>query len=117
MPGKAVFTSNLIGAEVKNTQGESLGKVSELVVDRQESRVTTAVVAVGGLLGIGAKSVAVPWNELMLENDGRTVVLAMSKEEINNAPDWQKPEETPKSAPPAPGSPAGRSGTTPPPAR
>jgi sporulation protein YlmC with PRC-barrel domain len=113
-PDKAVFTSDLIGAEVRNTQGESLGRLSELVLDRQEARITTAVVSVGGVLGIGAKSVAIPWKEVMLENNGKTIVVSMSKDEINNAPEWKKPEQTPPSAVRTPAEPMG---TPRPPAR
>jgi sporulation protein YlmC with PRC-barrel domain len=101
LPGKAVFTSDLIGAEVKSPQGESLGKVAELVVDRQDMRVTSAVVSVGGLLGIGSKSVAIPWREVMLENGGKTIVVAMSKDEISQAPDWKKPDDQPTARPSA----------------
>jgi sporulation protein YlmC with PRC-barrel domain len=103
LPSKAVFTSDLIGAEVKSPQGESLGKVAELVVDRQEMRVTSAVVSVGGVLGIGSKSVAIPWREVMLEDGGKTLVVAMSRDEIGQAPDWKKPdgEAMPTARPPA----------------
>ena len=55
-----MYASNLIGASVKNSQGESVGKIDELVIDPQEARIKAAVVSVGGLMGIGAKSVAVP---------------------------------------------------------
>lgn len=110
MPGQAVFTSDLIGADVKNPEGQSLGKVSQLVVDRQDARIASAVVSVGGVLGIGSREVAIPWKDLMLENDGRTVVVSMSKEELEAAPEWQKPREAPTAAP---GSPAERPATPP----
>jgi hypothetical protein len=89
------------------------------VLDRQEARITSAVVLVGGLLGIGAKSVAIPWKEVMLENNGKTVVVSMSKDELTNAPDWKKPEEAPTSATGAPGAPRTTEpmGTSRPPAR
>jgi sporulation protein YlmC with PRC-barrel domain len=89
-----VYASRIIGASVKNTQGESLGKIDELVIDPQDARIKAAVVSVGGLLGIGAKSVAVPWDKVVMGSgpDRDTVVVAMGKEELEQAPGWQKSE-------------------------
>jgi sporulation protein YlmC with PRC-barrel domain len=96
---KELFASSLIGASVKDPQGQNVGKVEELVIDPQESRIKEAVVSVGGFLGIGAKSVAVPWNDVKLGPDGDTVAIAMGKEELDKAPNWQKPEKETKQAP------------------
>jgi sporulation protein YlmC with PRC-barrel domain len=96
---KEVYTSDLIGATVKNPEGESLGSIRELVLDPQDAKIKNAVVSMGGLLGIGSKTVAIPWNELTLQSDGRAVVIAMGKEELQNAPEWKKPAEEAK--PPA----------------
>lgn len=96
---KELYASNLIGANVKNPQGETLGAIKELVLDPGEAKIKNAVVSVGGVLGIGAKSVAIPWDEVTLQSDGRAVVVAMAKEELQNAPEWKKPAEETK--PPA----------------
>jgi sporulation protein YlmC with PRC-barrel domain len=93
---KEVYTSDLIGAPVKNPQGENLGSLQELVLDPREAKITNAVVSTGGLLGIGARAVAVPWQDVTLEADGKTLVVAMGKEEISNAPEWKKPAEETK---------------------
>jgi sporulation protein YlmC with PRC-barrel domain len=96
LPGgmNEMYASKLIGANVKNAQGENLGKIDELVIDPQEARIKAAVVSVGGLLGIGAKSIAVPWDKVMIGSgtDRDTVVVAMGKEELERAPSWQKSE-------------------------
>jgi len=89
---KEVYASALIGASVKNPQGENLGKIDELVIDPQQAQVKTAVVSIGGLLGIGSKYVAVPWSEVKSSDDGKTVIISKAKEELENAPEWKKPE-------------------------
>jgi sporulation protein YlmC with PRC-barrel domain len=106
---KALYTSDLIGATVKNPEGESLGSIQELVLDPQDAKIKNVVVSMGGLLGIGAKSVAIPWQEVTPQSDGKAVVVAMGKEELQSAPEWKKPvEETippgrePATAPTAP---------------
>jgi sporulation protein YlmC with PRC-barrel domain len=89
-----MYASKLIGASVKNAQGENIGKIDELVIDPQDARIKAAVVSVGGVLGIGAKSVAVPWNKVTMGSgaDSDTFVVAMGKEELEQAPSWQKSE-------------------------
>ena len=89
-----VYASKIIGASVKNAQGESLGKIDELVIDPADAKIKAAVVSVGGVLGIGAKSVAIPWDKVTMGSgtDRDTVVVAMGKEELEQAPGWQKTE-------------------------
>jgi sporulation protein YlmC with PRC-barrel domain len=89
-----VYASKIIGANVKNTQGENLGKIDELIIDPHDARIKTAVVSVGGVLGIGAKSVAVPWDKVTMGSgtDRDTVIVAMGRDELEQAPGWQKTE-------------------------
>jgi sporulation protein YlmC with PRC-barrel domain len=89
-----VYASKIIGASVKNAQGESLGKIDELVIDPHDAKIKAAVVSVGGVLGIGAKSVAIPWDKVTMGSgtDRDTVLVAMGKEELEQAPGWQKTE-------------------------
>jgi sporulation protein YlmC with PRC-barrel domain len=89
-----VYASKLIGANVKNAQGESLGKIDELVIDPRDARIKSAVVSVGGVLGLGAKSVAIPWDKMSMgtQADSDTIIVAMEKDELQNAPGWQKSE-------------------------
>jgi sporulation protein YlmC with PRC-barrel domain len=87
-----VYASKLIGANVKNPEGETVGKIDELVIDPQDARIKAAVVSVGGVLGLGAKSVAIPWNQVTMGTgtDRDSVVVAMGKEQLEKAPAWQK---------------------------
>ena len=89
-----VYASKLIGASVKSAEGESLGKIDELVIDPHDARIKAAVVSVGGILGLGAKSVAIPWDKMTMGTgaDRDTIVVAMGKDELEKAPGWQKSE-------------------------
>jgi sporulation protein YlmC with PRC-barrel domain len=89
-----IYGSKLIGASVKSEQGENLGKIDELVIDPHDARIKAAVVSVGGILGLGAKSVAIPWDKMTMGTgaDSDTIFLAMGKDELERAPGWQKSE-------------------------
>jgi PRC-barrel domain len=55
--------SDLRGTRVYGSNNESIGDISDLLLDRQ-GRVVAAIIGVGGFLGIGQKDVAVPFEAL-----------------------------------------------------
>jgi sporulation protein YlmC with PRC-barrel domain len=60
-----VSAGKLIGADVHNAADESIGEVSDVLVDK-DSGMVTLIVGVGGFLGIGEKDVAVPMNKITI---------------------------------------------------
>ena len=55
--------SNLIGARVVSASNQTIGKVANLVIN-EDGAIEAAVIAVGGVLGIGRKDVAVTYKSL-----------------------------------------------------
>jgi sporulation protein YlmC with PRC-barrel domain len=53
--------------EVMNANNENLGDVDDMLVNLREGQVVYIVMNVGGFLGIGDKSVAIPWQRLELQ--------------------------------------------------
>lgn len=83
----AVRASKLIGASVKNRAGDSIGEISDLVVS-PGANVTTAVVAVGGVLGIGDKKIGVPYKSFSVSPDGKTLYLDMTADQLKSMPPY-----------------------------
>jgi sporulation protein YlmC with PRC-barrel domain len=110
--GKELPASTLMSTTVRSREGESLGKINELVIDPKEGKITTAVLSFGGFLGIGGKSVAIPWSDVKLADNGKTITVAMAREQLETAPEWKKPVEETKPPMREPGmrEPAGRPG-------
>ena len=74
--GPPVFKmSTLTGSSVKNPQGENLGTIHDIVLDPQQGRIKYVVLAYGGVLGLGSKLFAVPWDALTLQPDDKTFLL------------------------------------------
>ncbi len=89
-------TASLIGLKVENTQGENLGDINYLVLD-SAGAVTTAVIGVGGFLGIGEKNVGVPFGEVKMVNnkDGKPIAMvAATKDSLTSAPNYVWTEKT-----------------------
>lgn len=85
-------TSNVIGAAVENATGDKLGEVNEIVV-QPDGKISGVVLDVGGLLGVGARSVMLDWDKLeLVERDGRDVLMTKATEESLEAmPEYKRP--------------------------
>jgi sporulation protein YlmC with PRC-barrel domain len=66
----------LTGARVRNADGEDLGKIEEILVDVASGRVAYALIASGGVMGIGEKLYAVPWDAFTGAHDGEVLIDA-----------------------------------------
>ena len=60
--------SKLINLNVYNDQGEKIGSIKELMVDKS-GNISSAVVGVGGFLGMGERDVAIKWGDLKFSNE------------------------------------------------
>jgi sporulation protein YlmC with PRC-barrel domain len=85
-----VLASNIIGATVYGPDGKDVGDVSDILVS-QEGQVSGVVIGVGGFLGIGEKSIAVPFNAVMKtadENGKLKLSVNLTKDQLESAPDF-----------------------------
>ncbi|WP_415182355.1 PRC-barrel domain-containing protein [Phaeovulum sp.] len=82
----------LTGAEVYDSTDAHIGEVSTLVVNT-EGGMDHAVIDVGGFLGIGAKPVALPLDQIdiLMEEDGSDlrVYVPMTKEQLKGLPKFE----------------------------
>jgi sporulation protein YlmC with PRC-barrel domain len=85
------LASDIYKADVYDNAEDKIGVVTDLIVDNSGT-VTTAVVSVGGLLGVGKKDVAVPFKDLKVASrDGKEwLVLNQTKEDLKMAPAYDK---------------------------
>jgi hypothetical protein len=91
LPWNLIKGSTFIGGNVENPQGQNLGDVKDVVMDRASGRIVYAVVSFGGFLGMGEKLFAVPWGAFAQPKPNKdTFVLAMDKERLKNAPGFDK---------------------------
>ena len=77
--------SALTGTHVRNLYGDYLGRISDFVIDHQ-GRIAFAIIAHGGFLGMGERSVAVPFHTLTYGHKERFFTLDISKERFAGAP-------------------------------
>jgi len=72
--------SQLIGKPVKNTQGQKLGTIYDLVLTPELDQVSYVALARGGFLGIGQNLYAIPWSSIRLGSTGAYVAPISTQE-------------------------------------
>ena len=79
--------SKLLGTNVKNAAGETIGEIKDLVLLR-DNEVLQAVISVGGFLGIGDKLVTIPYDKLQVQrvDDNVQVMYNATKAELEGLP-------------------------------
>ncbi len=89
--------TSLKGNNVRNAQGDNLGKIEDFMLDTSSGKVSYAVVSFGGVFGIGDKLFAVPLQAMTTDTEKHEFVLNESKERLENAPGFDK-DHWPKTA-------------------
>jgi sporulation protein YlmC with PRC-barrel domain len=94
-----IETSKLVGRPVKSSQGEEIGTIKDVVIDRNTGCMAYTVLSTGGgggrVGGGGGRMVAVPWSVYSPQSDLNTYTVTVERERIFNAPvfDYARIEE------------------------
>jgi len=85
-----ILATDLIGRELYGPDDNSFGEISDLVL-QNDGQTRAALIDVGGFLGIGEKTVAIPFEEIKFTKaaDGSSepkLVAALSKEQVEKLP-------------------------------
>ena len=95
LPGQDLAKDRLIGAKVQNKDGQIIGDIEDLLINRFNGQVQGVIMGTGGFLGVGEKRIGVALNALQFtQKDGKTVVSlpSASKEVLIALPAFQRAE-------------------------
>lgn len=67
--GSNIRVSQLMGMNIQNSKGEGVGEIKDIVIDANTGKVRYAAVTYGGLLGVGNKMFAVPFEAFKCRTD------------------------------------------------
>jgi hypothetical protein len=85
----------ILGREVRSAADENMGRIVDVIVDR-EGVVRAAVIDFGGFLGVGSRKIVVDWRALRfgaIANKSDSISLELTKEQVSKAPEYK--EDTP----------------------
>ena len=87
---RILSASTLAGDSVRNSAGEDLGKIDQIMIDIPSGRVAYAVLSFGGILRMGNKLFAVPWDALSVDEDEKCFILEVDQRTLETAPGFDK---------------------------
>lgn len=90
MQARVLSATTLVHDDVKNSAGENLGKIEDLMLDVDNGRISYAVLSFGGFLGMGNKLFAIPWSALDLNTEEKCFYLNVDQKQLENAPGFDK---------------------------
>ena len=91
-------TSDLIssdkveGTAVYNHQGEKLGSIYALMIDKISGKVAYAVMSFGGFLGIGDRYHPLPWSVLKYDTRQGGYAVGLDRSVLEGAPTYSSAE-------------------------
>lgn len=80
--------TKLLRADVHNDRNEKIGKIDDFVV-QPDGKLTTAIVDVGGFLGLASHRVAIPLSQFSEISTKRVVLPGASKDELKKLPEFK----------------------------
>ena len=90
--GSLIAASKVNGTHVYNGQGESLGSIYDVMIDKRSGEVAYAVMAFGGFLGMGEDYHPLPWSVLTYDTSKGGYVVDLDRETLEGAPRYAESE-------------------------
>jgi hypothetical protein len=82
---------SILGREVLSANGENMGRIVDVLVDRS-GEVRAAIIDFGGFLGVGSRKIAVEWSALHFPPPAQTdakITLELTRDQVKAAPEYQ----------------------------
>jgi sporulation protein YlmC with PRC-barrel domain len=93
--GNLIAASKVNGTSIYNPDGESLGSIYDVMIDKLSGRVAYAVMAFGGFLGMGEDYHPLPWNVLKYNEQLGGYVVDIAPDRLKQGPAFRQ-NETPE---------------------
>ncbi|MCJ2087857.1 PRC-barrel domain-containing protein [Methylobacterium sp. E-005] len=99
---------SLLGRSVRSAQGDELGRVIDIIIDK-EGHPRAAIIDFGGFLGVGTRKIAVDWRALRFTSDGgkeRKLSVALTRNQVRVSPEYKSGEPIVVLGPASPAAPS-----------
>lgn len=81
-----IASNKVEGTAVYNREGERLGSIHSLMIDKRSGAIEYAVLTFGGLFGLGADHYPLPWQVLVYDTAKGGYVVNLDKAVLEKAP-------------------------------
>ena len=83
---RLIASDKVEGTAVRRSNGEKLGTIQRVMIDKRTGKVAYAVMTFGGFLGIGDEYRALPWSVLRYNERLDAYELNVTEDQLRNAP-------------------------------
>jgi uncharacterized protein YrrD len=84
-----ISADKVSGTSVHTPAGEKLGIIENVMIDKASGQVEYAVLAFGGLLGMGKGRRALPWDVLTYDTNQNAYVVDLDPQFLKDAPAYE----------------------------
>lgn len=88
--GPFVLASRVLDSSVANNEQEDLGEIEDMALSLANEKVLYAVLDHGGVLGMGEKQFAVPWEALQARDQGAQITVNVTEQQLSQAEGFQE---------------------------
>jgi hypothetical protein len=92
-PHSLIASDRVEGTPVRRTNGEKIGTIERLMIDKLSGNVAYAVLSFGGFLGVGNKHLPIPWARLKYDRTLGAYHVDITDEELKRAPSFAADKE------------------------
>lgn len=84
--GHLIAGGKVAGTEVFSLDGQRIGSIEDVMLDKATGRVGYAVLTFGGFLGLGSRHFPLPWDMLRYDTTLGGYVVKLDKTRLEKAP-------------------------------
>jgi PRC-barrel domain len=88
-PHQLIASDRVEGTAVRRPNGERLGHIERLMIDKITGKVSYAVLSFGGFLGMGTNLLPLPWARLSYNPKFEAYQLDIDDDELRRAPSFR----------------------------
>jgi hypothetical protein len=91
MTGKPLIESDRVeGTTVYDLQGNNIGSIKRLMIEKISGRVAYAVMSFGGFLGMGSEEHSIPWSKLTYDTSLGGYRTDITEQQLRGAPSYSR---------------------------
>jgi sporulation protein YlmC with PRC-barrel domain len=93
MSNPVISSDKVEGTAVYASNGDKLGSIDDLIIDKRSGQVRYAALEFGGFLGVGTDRYPVPWAMLKYDTNLDGYVVPLSERQLEGAPRYPQNDE------------------------